>query len=281
MSLRSIEWAFTAGAAAVRAIGRWHWIVVVLLLLPAPLSAQTTTPPAQKETIEADVSTRTVAVDTGFTGTRIVVFGTVEHSRQQRADEGLYDVAIVLEGPREPLVTRRKSNVGGIWINTTNYTFKDVPSFYAIVTTRPVPEIAPKPVLWQNGIGFEFLRFAAEEKVGSKELEEFREAIVRLKSEQRLYVESERGVAFIGKSLFRATVDLPATVSIGEFNAWIYLFRKGELLSTYKTRLGLQREGLEQQLHSFAIHQPLGYGLASVALAVLAGLAASFSFRKS
>ena len=251
-----------------------------LLLHAAPLKAQTTTPDLPKETIEADVSTRTVAVDTGFTGTRIVVFGTVENSRQERADEGLYDIAIVLEGPREPLVTRRKSNIGGIWLNATSYTFKDVPSFYAIVTTRPVAEVAPKPLLWQNGIGFENMRFTAVEKLSSKELDEFRDAIVRLKEEQKLYVGSERGVAFIGKSLFRATVDLPANVSIGEFNAWIYLFRKGELLSTYKTRLGLQREGVEQQLHSFAVEQPLWYGIAAVTLAILAGLAASFAFRR-
>lgn len=243
--------------------------------------AQTSPATQPKETIEADVSTRTVAVDTAFTGTRIVVFGTVENSRQQRPDEGLYDVAIVLEGPREPLVVRRKSNVGGLWINTTNQQFKDVPSFYAIVTTRPVVEIAPKPVLWQNGIGFEFLRFDAEQKLGTKELGEFRESIVRLKSDQKLYVDSERGVAFIGKSLFRATVDLPANVSIGEFSAWIYLFRKGELLSTYKTRLGLQREGIEQELHTFAITQPLWYGIASVTLAILSGLAASFVFRRN
>lgn len=244
-------------------------------------SAQTAPTGQPKETIEADVSTRTVAVDTAFTGTRIVVFGTVENSRQQRADEGLYDIAIVLEGPREPLVVRRKSNVGGLWINTTSQQFKDVPSFYAIVTTRPVVEIAPKPVLWQNGIGFEFLRFDSEQKLGTKELGEFRDSIVRVKGDQKLYVDSERGVAFIGKSLFRATVDLPANVSIGEFNAWIYLFRKGELLSTYKTRLGLQREGIEQDLHTFSINQPLWYGIASVTLAVLAGLAASFVFRRS
>ena len=251
-----------------------------LLLAASPLAAQTTGPALPKETIEADVSTRTVAVDTAFTGTRIVVFGTVENSRQLRADEGLYDVAVVLEGPREPLVARRKSNIAGIWINATSYTFKDVPSFYAIVTTRPVAEIAPKPVLWQNGIGFENMRFTAIEKLGSKELDEYRDAIVRLKDEQKLYVGGERGVAFIGKSLFRATVDLPANVSIGEFNAWIYLFRKGELLSTYKTRLGLQREGLEQQLHSFAVEQPLWYGIAAVSLAILAGLAASLAFRR-
>ncbi len=254
--------------------------VAGLLLSLPPLAAQTTVPAAPKETIEADVSTRTVAVDTAFAGTRIVVFGTVENSRQLRPDEGLYDVAIVLEGPREPLVARRKSNIGGIWINATSHTFKEVPSFYAIVTTRPVAEIAPKPVLWQNGIGFELLRLTADTKLGSKELDEYRDAIVRLKTDQKLYVGSERGVAFIGKSLFRATVDLPANVSIGEFNAWIYLFRKGELLSTYKTRLGLQREGLEQQLHSFAVDQPLWYGIAAVSLAILAGLAASLAFRR-
>lgn len=40
------------------------------------------------ELVEADVSTRSVAVTSSFTGTEIIVFGSVEHSRQPTAESG-------------------------------------------------------------------------------------------------------------------------------------------------------------------------------------------------
>jgi uncharacterized protein (TIGR02186 family) len=249
------------------------------LAVPAVALAQTT-PPAKRETIEADVSISTIMVDAGFAGTQVVIFGTVENSRQTSPDERLYDVAVVLVGPRQQLAVRQKAQRGGIWVNAKTRTFKDVASFYTIVTSRPVAEIAPKPVLWQYGIGFDNMRFASDEEIPPKELDEFRQAILRLKGEQKLYREEPRGLSFIGRSLFRAAVDLPANVTIGEFSASIYLFRKGELLSSYKTQLGLQREAVEQTIYSFAYKQPLPYGLVSVVIALLAGLAATFIFRR-
>ncbi|MEZ5775540.1 MAG: TIGR02186 family protein [Hyphomicrobiaceae bacterium] len=240
-----------------------------------------TAEPDRRESIEADVSTRNISVETDFTGSQVVVFGTIENSRQISADQGLYDIAVVIEGPREALQTRRKSNVAGIWINTSMIRFDDVPSYYALVTTRPVTEIAPKPVLYQHGIGFENLRFQTSAQLGVKELEDFREAIFRIKRRQSLYLDQPRGVAFIGRSLFRASVDLPANVSVGQFTAWIYLFRGGDLLSTFKTKLGLERGGFEREVHNLAFRQPFVYGLAAVGFALVAGLLASMAFRRN
>lgn len=263
---------------------RRHGAVLLALLAAAialPATGQTTRPGEQRrETIEADVSTRTIAVDAGFAGTQVVIFGTVENSRQVSPDARIYDVAVVIAGPREEIVSRRKSNVGGIWVNTASCGFKDVASYYAVVTTRPIGDIAPRPLLWQHGIGFENMRFATDDKLGSKELEDYRDAVLRIKTAQGLYREVPRGVAFIGKSLFRATVDLPANVTIGEFTALIFLFRDGELLSTFKTRLGLEREGIEQTIYSFAFRQPFWYGVVAVGFALLAGLIASQVFRR-
>jgi uncharacterized protein (TIGR02186 family) len=261
--------------------------LLAALILAAPACAQTAAQPVapaaapeRKETIEADISTRTISIGTSFTGTRVVIFGTVENSRQTKPDEGLYDVAVVIAGPKQGMVVRRKANVGGIWINTSSVRFKDVPSYYKVLTTRPLDRVAPKPVLYQQGIGFQNMRFATIDKVGVKELEDFRDSIVRIKMDQRLFQEEERGVEFIGRSLFRATVDLPANVSIGDFTAFIFLFREGELLSSFKTQLGLEREGLERAVHDFAIDQPFLYGCASVLVALLAGLIATFVLRK-
>src|SRR4029078_6017987 len=87
--------------------------------------------------------------------------------------------------------------------------------------------------------------------------------------------------AFIGKSLFRATIELPANVTVGPFETRVYLFREEKLLSQYTVRLNLEREGLERHLHRFAFGYPTLYGLMTVAIALAAGLIASTVFRRA
>jgi uncharacterized protein (TIGR02186 family) len=240
--------------------------------------------PEVRETVQADVSTRRVAVTANFSGTEIVVFGAVDNSRQTSAEAGLYDVVIVLVGTPSRLVARRKANVAGMWMNVQSLVFDSVPSYYAIVSTRPLDEIASPDVLKAYDIGFDHVRMTLSSGSFSgpptRQIKEFRDAVVRIKQKERLYQQEEYGVAFIGRSLFRATVDLPANVTVGPFDTRVFLFRDGELLSQYTARLNLEREGVEEVLHGFALRRPLLYGLATVALAVSAGLLATAVFRK-
>ena len=261
---------------------------------PAPAAQQgaaaeqTPAPPPQvemRETVQADVSTRSVAITSSFTGTEIVVFGAVDNSRQASAELGLYDVVIVLEGTPTRLVARRKSNVGGIWINTQSITFESIPSYYAIASTRPLDELADPILLRESDIGFEQVRMTPirgwETGLSTADLAEFKSAVIRLKQKEGLYVQEQYGVVFIGRSLFRASIELPANVPVGPLVARVYLLREGRLLSTYTARVNLERQGLERVLHSFAFDQPLLYGLFTVAVAVGAGLLASTMFRRT
>ena len=101
-----------------------------------------------------------------------------------------------------------------------------------------------------------------------------------MKQRERLYVKSDFGVAFIGKSLFRATVELPPNVPVGALVARVYLFKEGRLLGQYRSRVMLKREGLERYIHDTAIDRPLLYGIATVLMAAAAGLMAAFAFRR-
>ena len=76
---------------------------------------------------------------------------------------------------------------------------------------------------------------------------------MRLKQKQGLYVQEQYSVAFIGRSLFRATIELPANVTVGPFETRVYLFRDEKLLSQYTVRLNLEREGLERHLHALRL----------------------------
>ena len=145
------------------------------------------------------------------------------------------------------LVVRRKNNVAGLWLNTSSATFDLVPSYYAIASTRPIDEITTEEFRASHGVGFQNLRFTPAfgqaQALSTEDLKEFRQAIVRLKQKQGLYVQDQYSVAFIGKSLFRATIELPANVTVGPFETRVYLFRDEKLLSQYTVRLNLEREG--------------------------------------
>ena len=241
--------------------------------------------PGAKESVQADVSARNVPVTSSFHGTEIVIFGAVDNSQQPSAESGYYDVLIVVEGVPGRIVVRRKNNVAGLWLNTSSATFDVVPSYYAIASTRPIDEITSEEFRASHGVGFQHLRFmpafGQPQALSSEDLKDFQQAIIRLKQKQGLYIQDNFRVAFIGKSLFRATIELPANVTVGPFDTRVYLFHDEKLLSQYSVRLNLEREGLERYLHRFAYGSPTLYGLVTVALAIAAGLVASTVFGRT
>ncbi len=267
--------------AAIFAVG-----VVFAGLLPTGGSqAAGESDPNRPETVQADISTRRVAVTSSFTGTEVVVFGSVDNSRQTNAAAGYYDVVIVIEGTKESLIARKKSHVGGIWINTGSQQFSNVPSYYAISSTRPLEDIAAEDVLDKHRIGFSHVHMKPVNKPGAAklpkaELEAFRKSVVRLKQTAGLYLDKSYGTAFVGRSLFRSSIRLPANVTVGPFSAQVYLFHDGKMLSQHKTQLQLEREGIELALHQFAFGYPFWYGVVALMIAVSAGMAASFLFQK-
>ena len=134
--------------------------------------------PGAKESVEADVSARNIAVTASFNGVEFVVFGAVDNSQQPSVESGYYDVIVVVEGVPGRVVVRRKSNVTGLWVNTTSVTFDNVPTFYAIASTRPPDEIATEDFRTLYRIGLRHLRltpaFAQSQALSTTDLQAFR-----------------------------------------------------------------------------------------------------------
>lgn len=249
----------------------------LVLLTVASAGAQDLPP----EGISSDLSSRDIAIQSDFTGARLVIFGTVENSRQPASESGVYDVAVVVKGPDATLVTRRKERTLGIWINRETATFENIPGFYAVFSTRPLDEIAKATTLSGLGIGFDSLNLIPKgEKEKRPEHKEFRDALVRVKKREGLYIEEGVGVTFISPSLFRATLDMPASVPVGEFKTTVYLFRDGKLLGLNSSDLNIHKVGFERWVYSLAFDYPLLYGILAVLAAVASGLIASAVFRK-
>lgn len=265
------------------------YALLTLLFTATGLCAQTPTqqrqiPAITTERIESDLSSRNIAIESNFTGGRIVIFGTVENSKQTKIDPNRYDVVVVVRGPRQTVVARRKSRVAGIWINTDSQTFASAPGFYAVLSRRELSEIASPTVLNAYGLGFESIGFRPlGPNVASRAaqgLGDFEEAVVRIKQEQGLYRYDPEGVVFVGRNLFRATVDIPTNVPVGIYATDVYLLHNGEVLSHNRSRLTIRKEGFERFVYSAAFDYPLLYGIAAVIIAIIAGLLASAATRR-
>lgn len=245
-------------------------------------------PRAKAEELVTDLSQHLIAVKSTFTGTKLLLFGAVEaESPEIRALER--DVIIVIRGPRQAMTSRRKAKVAGIWMNYDSRTYASVPGYYAILSTRALEAIASREVLERHQIGMEYLRLRPEHEDGgtdgaddNKELDEaFRQSVLRLMQGEDLYSEVAGGVTFLGHTLFRAEVDIPANVPVGNYTADVYLIRDGSVIHAQATPLYINKIGFERFVFNLAHRQPLVYGVVSVVLALVAGWAAAAIFRKT
>lgn len=237
---------------------------------------------ATPEEIESDISAHEVYIETNFSGVRVVVFGAVDNSRQPSANSGFYDVVIVLRGPEESIIARHKERIAGLWVNAESMTFRDAPSFYAVMSTRPLDQIAQPEVLQKHGLGFDSLALRPDGGSAPETPERiaaYRRAVIELKEKAQLYRETPYGVSFIGKSLFRGAFELPSNVPTGLYTSEVFLFRKGALLSSDYAKVLIGKAGIGQFAYYNAFHRPLLYGVASVLIAIAAGLAGSMLFR--
>ncbi len=251
-------------------------LVAVLLAL---LTAAAT--PLRAQDVVADLTTHNVAVTVDFAGAKVVLFGSVI-GQDDQIPESTPDVIVVMTGPDQPLVVREKQRISGLWINANERAFKNVPGYYAVVSSRRLAGIASTETKKNLGIGFEGLKARIVKQLPpGEESAEFADGLIRVMRSKRLYFERPGGLIFSGRHLFRAEIELPSNVPLGDYFAHIYLFRDQVMTSHHRTQLKIQKRGAEKLIFSLAHEQPLIYGVVCVILAVASGLGAAAVFRRS
>jgi uncharacterized protein (TIGR02186 family) len=226
------------------------------------------------------VSTPTVQIASNFSGVTITVFGVVEGASEQVLLEGGYDAAVAVIGPPQTVVERRKDRVVGIWANQAAEVLVGAPSFYAVDSSKLLPAIATPATLARLSLGFENLAIiAGGDNALSPPAEEFREAFIRLQSQAGLFNEST-GLQFLGDTIFRSSIFLPANIPDGRYTVLAYLFAGQMLVAAAEANFTVTKIGFEQTVASFAARQPLIYGMLCVALALFVGWLGGVIFRR-
>jgi len=243
---------------------------IVLFCLLATLYTST----AAGQALVADMSENAISITSNFTGQNILLFG---------ATDGPSDVVVVVRGPREDLVIRRKSRVGGIWMNRRSVTFHSVPAYYAVASNRPLADIASQALRTQHRMGGAFLDFPLAENspsITDEELIEFRRAILRNKRRDDLYFETEGSVRF-RQRLFRTSIVFPANAPEGDYTVQTYLLRDGVIVDQNSSPLTIRKAGLERTIFDLAHDQPALYGIIAIVIALASGWLDAAAFRRT
>ena len=249
------------------------FVAAVALLFAVLVAGVAASRSAWAQSLVADLSNHLIAINTGFIGTEVVLFG---------ATDGPGDVAVVVQGPPTEVMVRRKARIAGIWINAASMEFQQVPSFYSVATNRPLEQIIGDAVLARHEIGLGHLGLAplSPGRASPERIREFREALIRNKQEEGLYGKSLGQVAFLGDRLFRTNVYFPANVPTGAYTVSVFLIRDGDVVSAQTTPLTVSKVGFSAEIFEFAMRQSTFYGISAIIFAVAAGWLAGAIFRK-
>ncbi|MCP8940002.1 TIGR02186 family protein [Alsobacter sp. SYSU M60028] len=229
---------------------------------------------ARAETLILSLSSRRVQITQSYTGAELVIFGAIERDARSVARPGPFDIVVTVKGPRGQTVVREKTRFGPIWVNLEQRKFPLAPSTLSVLSSRDLVDIAPPEMQKRYGLGL-------ANALGADNAEpRFREALIRLKREQGLYVENPRDVTFISGDIFRAPVPVADTAPVGTYEVTVSLMSGGLELTREKTSFEVSKAGFEQTLSTAARQHPWLYGSITAAIALAFGWLASVIFRR-
>jgi uncharacterized protein (TIGR02186 family) len=256
-------------------------LAITAVALAASIAASL---PAAAERLVTSISRHQVMVSSSFTGTTIVLFGTVEPDGPvaRRRSTG-YDIVVTVAGPKRTVVTRRKERMLGIWTNTASRTFINVPSYLAVLSNQPFGQITDAETLRRLQIGFD--NIVLPQQIGPDIADvarddPFRTNFLRLKREHQLYVQKTNGVTLLTPTVFRADIPLPAEAPVGSYDVDVRLFAESATLARANSAFEIVKIGFEQFVANASHDYALLYGITTAMMAILTGWVAAVVFRR-
>ena len=234
---------------------------------------------ARAETLIATLSHDRVFITSNFTGSDVVLFGSIERDAASVAVAGDYDLIVSVHGPRGLVTVREKRALGPLWLNLDQRKYIATPAFIAILSNQPLRQIASPEQLGKLLIGTDRLvpSQAASDKPDDPD---FRDALIRLRRKEGLFREDAKAVTMLKADLFKAAIRIPGTAPLGAYDVTVDVFSGGAPLAKTALKFTVVKSGVEQTFANYARENALAYGLAVSLLAVLSGWIASLIFRR-
>lgn len=249
-------------------------VLSLLMLAAAPLlMAQT------KPVLVPDISARNVQIRYSFTGAQLLLFGAIVYPGG-RAPGRPADIVVVLRGPVQPILVREKQKIAGIWMNADSNRFRSAPSFYAVASSRPIPDLVDDRTAAIYELGLGNLQLSPGGGALPEKEQRFEDGLLDLRKREGLYSENPRGVEITDRVLYRAVISIPSQVPVGTYTAETFLIDRGRVLAAATRDIQINKSGFELFVANAARRHEFLYGLTSVMLSLGLGWAAAAAFRR-
>jgi uncharacterized protein (TIGR02186 family) len=232
-----------------------------------------------KPKLVPDVSQSKIEIRYSFTGAELLLFGAILYPGGRAPDKGT-EVVVVVKGPVQPLVVREKQKVAGIWMNVESARFRSAPAFYAVASSKPLSKLVEERTAAIYELGLENLHLSPGTGASPEEQRRFEAGLIDLMRRRQLYFEDPDGVKISEGVLYRARIDIPARVPVGDYTAETFLIRDKRVLAAAVRDIRVEKLGFERVVARAADRWAFAYGLAAVAVSLFLGWAGSALFRR-
>lgn len=226
--------------------------------------------PANASPVVSGISDNEIEIDSGFTGTKILLFGAKE-------DAG--NIVVTIRGPKKNFsIIKKEQLFGGIWYNGKIVDVIDTNSYYSLFSTFIGQEI-PKDLLSTLEIGKDNIKIDIQSgEVTETDKEIFKSEFVGQLEKKNLYSIGAQKLDFLNETLFKVSLDFPKNITSGIYSVDIYLIDDGSLISFQSIPIYVSQVGSGAKIINFANDQSFLYGLLAIMMAVIAGWLANYIF---
>jgi uncharacterized protein (TIGR02186 family) len=246
----------------------------ILLLAVAPLLIA-----ADKPVLVPDISARRVDIRYTFTGAQLLLFGAIVYPGG-RPPPHPADIVVVLRGPVQPILVREKQKIAMIWMNADSNRFRSAPSYYAVASSRPLPDLVDERTAAIYEMGLHNLQLSPGGGALPEKERRFEAGLLDLRKRHGLYSENPHGVEIANGVLYRATITIPSQVPVGTYTAETFLVDRGRVLAVATRDIQINKSGFERYVALAARRHEFLYGLVAILLSLGLGWAAATIFRR-
>ncbi len=213
--------------------------------------------------VATDISTEFINIKTDFDGSILTMYGVKDVDA---------DVIVILRGPELDMKVRKKEKTLLGWRFTKELIFNNIPSFYSVVSTKPIQGIVNQDDLKKYEIGRENLKVHPKKIPQNINIMEFKKAAFRNLHDKNVFTGEAAPAHMINDEFFKINFDLPHNVPQGFYIAQVLTVENKKIVGQQWHNIFVSQVGMTAFISNWAVNKSLLYGILCAIFAIIAGL---------
>ena len=224
-----------------------------------------------------DENEKDIKIKPNISGTEVVLYGVMPSGKK--------DIIIEVVGPARNISLEEKRRIYGFWLGLGRADYFQVPSYYNIMSSRKISEIADQNVFDKLRLGVINLPLGnAKISNSSTSQNIFNQNLKKYMLDKGQFNIGENEISVKsgpGKvGIFSTEFLLPSNSYQGKYYVRYFIFQNGEFLSYAENKIDLKQAGFSRIISLTATNFPLLYGILAVILSGSLGWLISTIFRR-